>query len=476
MEQALHWITAAGLVTVAAGISWLLAGSVPNAGLVMLFLVGTVVAGLRLGGGPAAFTAIAGGLTFNYLFTEPRFSFRIHDVGDILTFAALLSVGMVVAQLVARARSEASTARESERQALALSEFTSALLRAEDEQAVAATAAVHLAAVSGAHVDVRQSYDTLTFNEAPARRSDLLVPCAVGDTRYAMLVVQRDPEDEPLPRQIEQLIEGYASQVALGLERIRLLRQKSEALLTSQAEEIRNSLLAGLSHDLRTPLASILGSASALLERPGELDDDDVRNLTATIHDETLRMHRLVSNLLEMASLTRGISSLKREWIPLEELIGSARNRLAAVLHGRVVTVHLPPDLPPVWVDGLLYEQLLQNLLENAAKYTPHGTPIEITATVAGDAERPVVQLSIMDRGPGIPAAARSIVFEKFTRLAPESARSGLGLGLALCRSIALLHGSTITVTDRPGGGAIFTVDIPAGEYPTLPEDVEQIP
>ncbi len=226
-----------------------------------------------------------------------------------------------------------------------------------------------------------------------------------------------------------------------------------------QAEDLRNALLSGLSHDLRTPLAAIVGSASALLENDRALATPAARELVATICDEATRMSRMTSDLLDMARFTSGRTEIRKEWIPLAEMIGGVRNRLAPVLREREVTATLPADLPLLHVDGRLFEQLLQNYLENAARYSPPRTPIEITA----DASAQEIRVCVLDRGPGVALIDRERIFEKFVRSAPEPSQSGVGLGLALCRAIASLHDGRVWVEERVGGGAAFCVAVPRG-------------
>ena len=191
--------------------------------------------------------------------------------------------------------------------------------------------------------------------------------------------------------------------------------------------------------------------------------------LAATIHDEAQRMSVLVSNLLDMARLESGNAQIKRQWSSLEELIGSVLTRLGDPLSGHPVNVALPDDLPLINVDPVLIEQVLANLLENAAKYTPAGTSIDVSA----DATDNRVAVEIADRGPGIPAGEEARLFDKFYRLKSESAQSGVGLGLAICKAIIVAHGGTIIAMNRPGGGALFRFELPAAEPPTVESETE---
>ncbi|MGZ8250152.1 sensor histidine kinase, partial [Methylomagnum sp.] len=207
---------------------------------------------------------------------------------------------------------------------------------------------------------------------------------------------------------------------------------------------------------------TIVGSASALAERDEALDATERRELSRAIFEESTRMSRLIANILDMARLEAGAVTLNRQWHVLEEIIGTVLNRLETRLKGRTVSVRLPRDLPLVLVDGVMLEQVLANLLDNAAKYSPPGTPIEITA----ESSAFTLTVSVADRGPGIPAGREEKLFEKFVRAHPEGAQSGVGLGLAICRAIVEAHGGWIRAKNRGTGGAIFTFTLPVDQAP----------
>jgi two-component system sensor histidine kinase KdpD len=260
-------------------------------------------------------------------------------------------------------------------------------------------------------------------------------------------------------------------QAAGGLERVRLAEEARSAAVRAKTEEMRSSLLSAVSHDLRTPLASITGAATALRDDEN-LAEPTRAELVDSICGEAERLERLVANLLDMTRLESGAISLKRDWVPVDELIGSALTRLEAKLADRAVAVTLPPGLPLVLVDPVLFEQLLVNLLENAVKYTPAGSALELTARVLpGAAPGAAVELTVSDHGPGLPPGDEERVFTKFYR-APGGAAGvpGAGLGLAICRGIAEAHGGSIRALAgqgrRPGSGAVFVVTIPTGGPP----------
>jgi two-component system sensor histidine kinase KdpD len=271
-----------------------------------------------------------------------------------------------------------------------------------------------------------------------------------------------------LPEQ-QRLLETMLNQTALAIERVRLAQAAQDAQIEAETESVRNSLLAGISHDLRTPLSSIVGASSSLAEDDARLDARARRELARTIYDEAQRMTTLANNILDMARLEAGAVSLRRDWYPLEEIVGSVLTRLRARLAGRELEVRLPRDLPLLKVDAVMIGQVLINLLENALKYTPQGTPLEISAEIA-PAE---VTVTVADRGPGIPAGLEERLFDKFYRAAPEGAQSGVGLGLTICRAVVEAHGGRIWAGNRPGGGAVFRFTLLRDETPPGIEEEE---
>jgi len=236
-------------------------------------------------------------------------------------------------------------------------------------------------------------------------------------------------------------------------------------------EERRSSLLSALSHDLRTPLAAITGAATTLRDESAAIDDAQRREMLDTICEEADRLERLVRNLLDMTRLESDALAVKRQWLPLEEIVGSALTRLEPQLEGRPIRTDLPADLPLVSVDAALLEQLFINLLENAAKYTPAGSPVEIVARANGDGN--VVAIEVADRGPGIEPGEEARLFEKFVRGRQQTGSSGAGLGLAICRGVIGAHGGTIVAANRAGGGASFRITLPIVGTPPPPAPSE---
>jgi two-component system sensor histidine kinase KdpD len=262
-------------------------------------------------------------------------------------------------------------------------------------------------------------------------------------------------------------LEAVAALAASALERTSLMEATERAHLRAAAERTRSTLLSAISHDLRTPLASITGATGALLSPGSGLGEEARRRLLLASHDESVRLGRLVANLLDLARVESGGFVADKEWFPVEELLASAMERVQPLLHGRRIEASMPEGLVQVRVDGVLVEQVVVNLLENAAKHTPAGSPIEVRVA----AEPRAVVVEVMDRGTGIPAEEIDRIFEGFHRLPQARDSEGTGLGLALCRAIVLAHGGSIGAENRPGGGAIFRFTLPREREPARPTE-----
>lgn len=280
-------------------------------------------------------------------------------------------------------------------------------------------------------------------------------PLSVGGTGLGALALR--PKDElSFSAEQREFLEAFNRQAALAFERMNLADEARAAALRAKAEEMRSSLLSAVSHDLRTPLATITGSASTLRDGNGLLDTQTQEELLDSICDEAERLEKLVANLLDMTRLDSGAIELKREWVPLEELVGSALTRLEKKLGDRVVNIALPEQQSLVSVDPVLFEQLLNNLIENAIKYTPQDSPIEISAKLSPRQ----LDLEVADRGPGLAAGSEARIFEKFVR-GSHSGIAGVGLGLPICKGIVEAHGGRLWAENRTGGGALFHVMLP---------------
>ena len=284
-------------------------------------------------------------------------------------------------------------------------------------------------------------------------------------TKGLLGVMGLQNEDGPLWQEPDQrhLLESFANQTALALERAALSAEAHAKGIKAEREELRNALLSSVSHDLRTPLAGITGSATALLEDPGALSQAERDALLGAIQDEAFRMHRLVTNLLDLTRLESGSLELNREWLPADEVVGSALGHLGRMAEGREVQVQVDRPDTLFQGDGLLLEQLLINLVENALKFSRVDQPVEVRVFRTGKG----VGLMVNDKGPGIPEGVEGRIFDKLFRGPGAPHGQGAGLGLAICKGITTAHGGKIQASNRPQGGASFLVLLPYhGEPP----------
>jgi two-component system sensor histidine kinase KdpD len=295
-----------------------------------------------------------------------------------------------------------------------------------------------------------------TLAAAPA----LYLPLGAGSPALGVLAVLPSNRRRVLLPEQRHLLETFAGQIALALERARLAEVAEAARVAAQSESLRNTLLASISHDLRTPLAVMAGAGSALVEHSATLDEASRVALARSIETKAREMSELISNVLDLMRFESGQITLRRDWETLDDLVGTALDQLDERLRGRRVEVQLPPDLPAVHVDGPLVVQLLRNLLDNAAKYTPPGSGIQVAAT----ADDPYVRVTVDDEGAGLPPGDPARLFDKFQRGQEEGTVVGVGLGLAICRAIVLAHGGTIEARNRAGGGARFEFTLPVVE------------
>lgn len=469
-----------------------------EANLVMVYLLAVIAVAARYGALPSVAASVSSVLLFDVLFTQPYYRITVHDSQYLLTFAAMLLVGLLASTLTARIRYQAHVARRNERRTEALYRLSRRLtaitkmsqLIEEAETTVSevfdAHAVVflpddagrirpiidHMATFAASAAEFVAAQWVLDHNEPAGRGTNTLpnaeamyLPMATPRGVAGVLAVQaRSVSELPSPDS-RQLLDTYATQIAFALERNRLAEQSQQAELDIRTERLRSSLLSTVSHDLRTPLAAIAGAASSLIETAAPLDAATRRELLETIRDESERLTRLVENLLHMTRLSSGQIALNRQWQPLDELIGSALRRTERQLVGREVRVHLADDLPLAHFDEVLMESVLVNLLENAAKYSAPHSPIEICAEKTGDG----VSVEVKDRGRGLVPGDEERVFEMFYRGAGvKPDRGGTGLGLAICSAIVRAHGGTIEAHHRAGGGTIVRFAVPHGAIPPV--------
>jgi two-component system, OmpR family, sensor histidine kinase KdpD len=464
-----------------------------EANVVMVFLVGVAIVAARLGRGPAIVAAIVSVLSFDFFFVQPYLTFAVSDTQYFITFGVMLGIGLLISELTAQLRSRLTASQRQEQRTAQLYRMTRQLSELAGTDFLVNTAGRQLADIFAGEVVVllrepdgslqlrfgsESTIASQAVNNSVARWvSDNVHPAGLGtDTlpsataffvpmvgsQHTIGVLGVRPSDpnrffDPEER---RSLETCASLVALSIERDQSLLEANQAQVQVEAEQLRNSLLSSVSHDLRTPLATIAGTASSLYESA----TPQTRPLLKSLADESQRLARLVDNLLDMARLDSGSILLNRQWQVLEELVGVSLAQVEQDLKGRNVQIDLPADLPLLFVDGDLISQVMVNLVENAIRYTPPPATIEIAASFA----RGRVTIRVADNGPGLPPGSETKVFDKFFRGATVTAdgRRGVGLGLAICRSIVLAHGGEIRAANRPTGGAEFTITLPCTTQP----------
>jgi len=459
----------------------------------MLYLLAVMATAVWLGRGPSLLAAGLSVAAYDFFFVPPYLTFRVGDLRHLMTFAMMFGVGFLMSGLITRLRRQERDARGREQRTAALvalsTELGSAALLADAAQRVAAlaartfeaSAAVLAPSAEGAlePIGVQPPRLTLaasdlavarwTFENArpagegtdtlPGARS-LSVPLGPAHAPIAVLSLQR-AAGAPLGAEQRGFLLAFCRQASIALERTVLAERASAAVVRARTEEMRSSLLSAVSHDLRTPLAAITGAATSLRNLDA-VAPRERGELLETICDGAEQLERLVTNLLSMTRLEAGEVVLRRDWIPLEELVGSALSALEKRLAQRELRIALDPALPLIAVDPILIQQLLTNLLENALRHAPSGE-LEISARALDHH----VELCVSDRGPGLPPEVLARPFEKFVR-GVGARGAGVGLGLAICHGIVSAHGGTIAAEARPGGGTTFRVRLPAGEAPPL--------
>lgn len=488
------YLWALGVVGACAFVSALFRPFAEPVNLAMIYLLGVALVAALFGAGPSVVASVASVAIFDFFFVPPYLTFAVSDYQYGITFLVMLVVALLISNLTARVRAQAQRARAAHQRTQALFDLSQDLARAADPQAVAEAAVHHLHEHYGAQsavflpapegglalaAEVDASFASRKEETSVARwafehrqpagmqtdtlpGSDALylpLEASTGAVGVVGVRLRLDPSGG-LPEQ-RHLLEALVNQVALALERALLAQRAREAQMEAESERLRSTMLSAVSHDFRTPLASIMGASSALLA--GSLSREEADELARSIFDESKRLSLYVTNLLEMTRLESGAVSPTLEWQPLEEVVGAALHRLKEALRDRPLGVNLPSDLPLVKIDAPLMELVFFNLLDNVFKHTPPGTPVEVSAR----AERGGVAVEVADRGAGIPEEDLSRIFDRYYR--GHSRAGGMGLGLAICRAVVRAHGGTIAASARPGRGTVFTFTIPLTEAPPAP-------
>jgi two-component system sensor histidine kinase KdpD len=497
------------LVLGATALSALFKPLISPTNLVMIYLLSVVIAAVRYGRGPSILVSILGVLAFDLFFVPPYYTFVVANAEYLLTFAGLLIVGLVISQLTAKANERAETARQRANETLALLNFSRDLTIASDWQDITQAVIRNVEQTFEREVvvylpDAEAEDELVPFTKhgrrildekeaavamwvfqhgQPAGRDTDTLPAAsahylpmrtsqgivgvlgifpAAANRSAVPEEARRASPPPLsfpPSAVPQqhLLEAFAGQAALALERVRLADETRKAQLLQETEKLQTALLNSISHDLRTPLVTITGALSSLDEMDAELKPETRKSLIVNAREEADRLNRLVGNLLEMTRIDAGAIHLLREPCELQDLVGSALELFAERAKDRPIRIDIPADLPLIPLDYVLMVHVLSNIIDNALKYSPVGSPIEISAAM----EAHQVVLEIADHGIGIPQEDLTRIFDKFYRVRRPESVSGTGLGLAICKGIVDVLGGQISARNHPGGGAILRIAFP---------------
>ncbi|MBX9724310.1 MAG: DUF4118 domain-containing protein, partial [Candidatus Obscuribacterales bacterium] len=474
------------------------------ANIVMIYLLGVLVISVRYGRGPSILSSITSVAAFDFFCVPPYLTFAVSDTQYIFTFMVMLTVALVISTLTVRVKQQAEAARTREQRTAFLYRMSRELASTEDIIDLYKIGLRHISEVFDAEASIiipneneRPSSVMLAPGHYALNSVDLAVAHWVMHNRQvagagsqtlpgtpalylplvgtnrSLAVLAIKPFEQlkfSSPEQL-QLLHTFVNQLSQACERSLLSVENEKAQLQMKTEQLRSSLLSSVSHDLRTPLATITGAASSIIEAPSaSLDPEACRERATQIFEESVRLNRLVTNLLDMTRLQSGTLQVRKEWHPVDDLVGAALSYMDDKMGGRTVKTNIPSDLPLVPVDDILIQQVFVNLLENAIKYTPDKATIELTARL----EDEHMIFDVADNGPGIPAALRSQVFEKFYRQEAQTA-SGAGLGLAICKGIIEAHSGKIWVEENSGGGALFRFTIPIdSQVPSMPPELPE--
>jgi two-component system, OmpR family, sensor histidine kinase KdpD len=502
-REPIEWKAYGGTLAMLAGalyIGMLLRQSLASADISLLFMTAVLASAAAYGLWPSLFGSVVGVLIYNFFFLPPLYTTTITDPQNIVAMFFFVVVAIIVSNLTSRVRSQAITARQ---RAMTMEELylfsrklgdaTSLddLLRATVFQiALMLQVKVMLLLPAGGELALRAAYPEAgqprkaeldaarrcwENNRPVGRGTDtltggkwLFLPMRTGRGVVGVLGLDGNRPEPLLADDQRRLLEALSDQAAVAIERINLARDVDKARLAAETDRLRSAMLTSISHDLRTPLASILGAATSLKTQPADLDETAKREMIATIQEEAERLNRFIGNLLDMTRIESGAIGPRTSMVDLSEIVGSALERASTILAEHRIVVRLAPDLPMLKLDVVLFEQALFNLLDNASKYSPRNSTVELRAESDGRS----VRLQLSDEGDGIPAADLERIFDKFYRVhATDRRRAGTGLGLAICRGFIEAVGGSIVAGNRiDRAGATFTITLPVPAQTVIAE------
>lgn len=494
-ERLLPYAIGVGVVAVASAIAYGLEKILPLPNLSLVFLLGVLFLGMRYGALPAICAGLLSCAVYNFLFTKPYFTFLVDHEDDTLTLAFFLVVAGLTGNLAGNVRRQLVEARKAARRTTLLYEFSRKVAAAADLDQMIAAVQGHVTAALDASASIllpvpgqpdRMPLDDVAETDraaaeqawrqgVPAGRAALarpeadrlFMPLVTAHGRVGLLALAFADARRALTSDQEDMLRTVVDQTAVAIERAQLSAESDRSRWLRETESLRAALLSSISHDLRTPLVSVIGSATTLSTVGSLISAAERADLVGTILAEAKRLNRFVQNLLDMTRLSYGGLMLRRDWVDPRDVVGHAVAAMEESLSGFRFDLRLAPELPLVFADPVLLEQAIINILDNAVKYSPPGAPIALDARRADGA----IEIAVTDRGPGIPEGDRERVFDMFMRVQDRDARrAGTGLGLAICRGFLAAHGGDVEIAAGDGGvGTRVTVRLPATEAP--PDD-----
>ena len=492
------WILSIASVAFCTGIAGAVSAYVTIADVAMLYLLGIVITASLTSRWPSLLATLLSVTAFDFFFVPPYLTLAVSEAKYLFTFIVMFIVAYVISTLTLRMREQAKQAEQREKRTAALYNLSRELAHERELEHLCSSVINHMGGVFSSSVVILlsdgkdnmlkpiagpHSFELdqrnmgvaqwvfehgqqagLGTDTLPGANALYLPLIASSKTVGVVGVFPGEPSDTFDDEQIYAL-ESFANQSAMAIERALLAEETQKVRLKAETETLRNTMLSSVSHDLRTPLAAITGAASTLLQQDIDLDQSSQKELMQTIIEEAEHLNQIIRNVLDMTRLEAKTITVKKEWQSLEEIIGAVLNRLSDRLSNRQVTVSLPENLPLIPFDPLLIEQVLINLIDNALKYTPQSSPLALSAVVTGDE----VIVELCDSGPGITPGNEERIFEKFAR--DCSGGGGIGLGLAICRTIINAHGGRIWAENRENVGAVFKFSLPFGGKPPKMEE-----
>ncbi|MGE7368682.1 DUF4118 domain-containing protein [Neorhizobium sp. NPDC001467] len=499
--RSLPYVTSTAFVALAVGVGTLLDQTLGVQNLALVFLMAVLAAAVRGGLASGIYASVVAALSFNFFFLEPRYDFTVRDPESVVALIFFLGVALVASNLAAAVQRQARAARQRAKTTEDLYLFSRKLAGTGTLDDVLWATAFQVASMlkvrvvillpEAGDIVVKAGYppdDTLVDadiaaakwaweHDRPAGRAAdtlpgakrLYLPLSTGRGAVGVIGLDNDRQGPLLTPEQQRLFDALADQAALAIERVQLVSDVDRARLAAETDRLRGALLSSISHDLKTPLASIMGAAGTLKDFQAQLDDTARLELLSTVIDESERLNRFIANLLDMTRLGSGTMAPNCALHFVGDIIGTALGRASKITAAHTVQVSVSPDLPMVKVDAVLFEQVLFNLLDNAAKYAPPGTRIDIRGWVDGNA----IRLAITDEGPGIPADDVERIFDSFYRVEKgDFVQAGTGLGLSICRGFVEAMGGWIKASNRPDrSGAVFTIGLPIAAQPKMSEE-----